>query len=302
MLRNMTAQGKTFQQVVGANAKRLRERRGMSQDDVARRARHLGAPWQQATVANLENGRKVPTIETLVVLASSLGDFADGQLVFLSDFARTDGDVTLAGTASISGANLVDFLQGSPALTSRPGEDAPSMTAKALPAGPDASSTDLARVRDEWRQADQRAADRLDVHSSDAQLMMARLWGESLSARSARVASERAHGAPSPQRKGIVTRQLTEELEADRDLTRALERLELAGGTEQLEREQWSALASTVAARRAGTTRRSILGHLGLDAAAGQLGAERAVVESIPWATPELMARLVEEADRGDDQ
>lgn len=303
----MNVTPRTIQQVVSDNVRRLREERGVSQDDVARSAQEIGAPWRHSTVGDVENLRRVPTVETLVVLAAAFTALEPDRPVSPTDLLELDGTLEVTPGTYLPGDALRRMLGGAPALLLRdpPAEvmtyqDAADAYFRQPPA---AAKSALDLVRDHYLLADERAARRLGLDDDQAQELMARFWGESLSSRSSWLAIGAGGEQPNAQRKGIVTRRLTQELEEGLTLMRALE----AAGAEDravkdLSPERWSALASAVAHRRAKASGRSMLEHLGLDATAGQLGAERAALDSIPWATEELLAKLEEEADRGDDQ
>lgn len=58
--------------VVGRNCKRIRTDVGLTQDEFARYARHLGLRWKASTVADFEAGRSAPTFATVLVVSLAL--------------------------------------------------------------------------------------------------------------------------------------------------------------------------------------------------------------------------------------
>lgn len=51
-------QSKTVAQVVGENVRRLRTERGLTQEQLSRRARSIGLDWSDAVILQLESGRR----------------------------------------------------------------------------------------------------------------------------------------------------------------------------------------------------------------------------------------------------
>lgn len=305
----MESTPRTIQQVVASNVRRLREVRGVSQDDVARAAQLLGAPWRQTTVGDVEKLRRLPTVETLVVLAAAFTLLDDGAPVSPSDLLEHDGPVEMTSGAWLPAEAVREMLRGRPGFLLHGAADASLSYREAVdryrrdrPKGPD-------RPRDDsplYVLADERAAQRLGIDDATAEELMLWLWGETLSSRSARLAAGPDGEQPNAQRKGIVTRRLTQELSEGFELRQALEAAEGAERAaelwEETTPEQREALARSLARRRAGATGRAIRGHLGLNAAAAEAAAERDAVDGVPWVSEELLARLEEEADRGDGQ
>lgn len=65
----------TLNQIVGRSLKRLREERGLRQEDVAARARAVGlATWVQSTVAAIETGRRALSLGEELFLQGLLGE------------------------------------------------------------------------------------------------------------------------------------------------------------------------------------------------------------------------------------
>ncbi|MGK2854588.1 MAG: helix-turn-helix domain-containing protein [Microbacteriaceae bacterium] len=88
---------------VGRNCKRIRTDVGLTQDEFARYARHLGLRWKASTVADFEAGRSAPTFATVLVVSLALHSAARNEAarqgghlsvsVLLSElFAAEDGE------------------------------------------------------------------------------------------------------------------------------------------------------------------------------------------------------------------
>lgn len=283
------------------NARRFRELRGLSQDDVAARARLLGVPWRQATVANIENGRRVPTVETLLVLAAVLGEGADADRLPLAELVWTDCGVALGGEATVAPHELYNFLNGAGVSLQRieaPGGAAdPSVLPAKLAAGPLPAPEEVERVRHSWRQADARAARRIGVDDATAQALMARTLGSSLSEYSEHMVGSGA----SAQAKGIVTRGVTAMLSADHQLSQAIAEgaPECIGDSRSLKGDVWSALARELQRlAMTGSVDRSM--QLAQDATVRH--EERLWgIASTSWLTDDVLRRILE-AWRGDGQ
>lgn len=275
----MSQRVRTIAQVIGGNARAIREDLAVSQEEVATRARRLGARWSQSTVADLEQGRRTLTLQNLFLLAATLSDLGAGAPpVRLADLVQADGAVEISDETVVSPGMLATMLGGEAAAqgvffpVGTPGPDmsysdalyefvtasaggaqelarareaAGEMPQFELAAGPIPAPTDLLAVRSSFGLSDHRAAMRLGMLDAEAQHHMARLWGEALSARSDRLAEEESHGPASAQRRGGVTRRLSGELEEDRDLARALASAvpELVDASRDLSAEQWKLLA-----------------------------------------------------------
>lgn len=302
----MNSTPRTIQQVVAGNVLRLREARGVSQVDVARAAQRLGAPWRRTTVGEVETLRRVPTIETLIVLAAAFSALDEGSPVSPVDLLEHDGAVEITERTWIPVEALRKVLAGAPGFLLHGDADSTLNYRDALDRFARQEPVDSDDSPESYAVADQRAARRVGLDDVAAEELMLWLWGETLSSRSARLAAGPDGERPNAQRKGIVTRRLTQELGEGLELYRAVaaaegeERApELWEATTPVQRE---ALARALARRRAHTTGRAIRGHLGLDQAAAEAAAERDAVQSIPWVSEELLARLEEEADRGDGQ
>lgn len=240
----MARSERTFQQVVAANVRRLRETRGFSQDDLAARARSLGVDWRRTTVANIENGRKTPTVEVLVVLAASLtveDETGEPGTVLLADFAHTSGRVMIDGAFSLPGQLVEAALSGSQ-LVIEPDRVRVSPAAEVeLPAGPLPDADDVLRVLEGWREADERAAQRAGIEQEVAAAYMARLWSRPLSEQSVAAAGEHVPGRALAQRKGRATRELSAELLREVRLTQAMAAVaaERVDSSRQFTDEQW---------------------------------------------------------------
>lgn len=257
-----------LQTVIGRNARRLRESRGLSLDDIASRGRILGMTWRPSSIADLENGKRSATLQTLLVLAGVLTTYArcEDERVSLADLVSGDGDVWINRSLAFEAREIAGYLEGA-VVDFEGGADAPEASGERrglgrgvgafvpgrpqLPAGPDPTAAEVAQVQVAYRLADERAAKRLRVDDSTAQAVMARALGASLSDRSASKAAEESVGEPSSQRKGAVTRALTELLRADLILTNLLPLLgdDRVRESRTLDKLGWQSLALALYAR-----------------------------------------------------
>ncbi|MCV7090214.1 helix-turn-helix domain-containing protein [Mycobacterium interjectum] len=67
--------------LVGENCKRMRERVGATQDELARCARDVGLRWDAGKVRRFESGDVVPSFSTVLAVTLALQMVAEGHLV-----------------------------------------------------------------------------------------------------------------------------------------------------------------------------------------------------------------------------
>jgi hypothetical protein len=106
-------------EAIGRGLRHAREEVGVTQDTVARRARHLGLSWDRAKVAALERGEKPLSVEELLVLlmvAHDLG-IADGIDRLLGGLER-DLFVEFGGRAGVSATSVGEIMASGRAIAS----------------------------------------------------------------------------------------------------------------------------------------------------------------------------------------
>lgn len=209
---------------VGARIRELREQRGMSQDDLASRARVAGLDWDQAKVSRIEAGERRVTLEELFILSLRLP-------VQLLDLVPDVGWIQLSPTLNIQARALRALLRGLDGGDLRGGTDwidsaarasvaeliAPQarrevveeVTARVWPAAPLDAVIDAAEAM--HGDAEQKGARRLGVDKFELALRARRLWGRSLTEERNRRLDADGHGSKQALR-GHITRTLLAEL------------------------------------------------------------------------------------------
>ena len=187
----------SLDQVIGANVRRIREERGVTQDELAFYARGWGLSWVQPTIAALEQGRKTLDVIELGLLNVALATSSAELLAGDDDQRVRVGE----GTGRLG--TLRQAILGPEPVTS------PQHLK-------DEISKKRARGEASSEQANVRAAAQLGVDPADVSRAAFRLWKRSLTEeRDARVA-ENAQSEATPRTiqalRGRVTRVLLEEL------------------------------------------------------------------------------------------
>lgn len=211
-------------EVIGANARSIREAAGATLDDVAVAGRALGLKWVSSRVSNLEHGRSAMTIETLIGLAEALGRVA-GNPIYLSDLVRGDAPIVI-GSIEVPGADVGEWFGHKRVdIESRVALPTPSESwifplwdlVDEGPAGRALNEREpgsaVIRFRDvslEAGQAEARAADALGISGMELAAHSVAIWGHSLSSER----DLRSVPGDSAQRKGRITRELLDELRA----------------------------------------------------------------------------------------
>jgi transcriptional regulator with XRE-family HTH domain len=230
--------GTTLHKAIGLQLRRMRERDGLVQDDIARRARGVGLAWTQATVAAVEAGRRAIDLPELLLLTAvydaPLTTFFQGrERVQLTERAWADLD---ALDRLIQGGKLQMTEVEAPihkwyepdrrnsVIGSTDHGPAPQASRNSLrPPADLASQLAHPRLRDledaeqaGYGDAEMKAAVRLGVTSGDVARTSHVLWGRSLTAeRDARLAETApAHASRKTLQtlRGHVTRSMLAEL------------------------------------------------------------------------------------------
>lgn len=229
----------TIDQLVGHNVRRIREERGITQDDVAREARAVGLAWSRSTVGALENGGKTLDLGEVVLLAAAM-PAPVAQLLAPSDamLAADDPFIAVGPALAMRPESILAALAASTVRdlgaveTEREGyltdidgaahhgrlEEAKKRRQRHDRITGGTSSSMFAQATEAARgEAEMKAARRLDVDPVELALAALKLWGRSLTEeRDARVAEATEPGA-TPRTlqalRGHLTRQLLKELE-----------------------------------------------------------------------------------------
>ena len=109
----MTLMGISVAQVVGANARDLRQNRaGMTLDQMARAARNCGLPWSSGRVGDFEAGRVPPNLLTLYAVALALGVSVADLFAPLADVFADDEPVQINDELTVPLSALRAALSG----------------------------------------------------------------------------------------------------------------------------------------------------------------------------------------------
>jgi len=212
---------RSFRQVVGENARRIREEGGARQDDVAFQTRRLGLSWTRSKLAALERGDKAIDLPEMVLLAAALS-FATDAPVRLSDLLEGNDWVQISRETPLTRAALRRFLNGDP-VEFKPG-DVPrlpidrlrdellALTDREAAFAPGLTWQEAAGVETRSCEVEQRAGRTLGLSKREVVLLSWGLWGRTLAEeRDFRVGDE-GSAATRSARRGQTTRHLIEEL------------------------------------------------------------------------------------------
>jgi len=227
-------QSRTLDQVIGRNLRRLREDAGLSQDQVANRARTVGLSWTRSSVAAAEAGTKTFDVSELVLLVPLFGKSVDELLAgkgsvrvgSIHDLELPVVRGILAATVTASATKSTKAkVQPEPQRKRRPRRSATHVRRDVDEnRGPrsemmmDAIRPDPFEIEMAARgEAEQKAARRLGVEPLDLSIASFKRWHRSLTEeRDARVdeQSDKSSTLRTIQaRRGHITRQLLDELQ-----------------------------------------------------------------------------------------
>lgn len=230
----MSKDDESLRAVVGRNVRALRDRLGLTADDVAAEARALGLAWQRSTVASIETARRGLGAEELLLLPVILSRASGWQPVTISDLLESERPIELAssshGGTRATTAGLEEVLAGEritvPAWqiddqfrAAREGVDRLRELGRLLPKRT-AHEEALRAAEDGQHEAEQKAARKLGRPAVQIAHAARRRWGRSLTAeRDARVAERLEAGDVDPSSvpavRGHVTRDLLAVLAED---------------------------------------------------------------------------------------
>jgi transcriptional regulator with XRE-family HTH domain len=118
----MTDQPVSLAVVIGRGCKRIRAANGVTQDELAQRARLIGLRWTASAVGDFEAGRSAPSFATVlavgIALQIALESTAEqrGEIpgcgVTLADFLTGDVDVALTDRQTVPARLLANACQG----------------------------------------------------------------------------------------------------------------------------------------------------------------------------------------------
>lgn len=220
--------------VVGRNFRRLRTEAGLTQNDVAKRAKAHGLRWTASKVGDFESGRTAPTFATVLAAAEALSR-ATRRNVSLSELVESQDFVMITDRFDPIGSVLAAILRGERTWDSLvKGEvgyykdmqlDMSGFTewtrrlaeeSKRYPEYDDVSMSDIEPILERQRQRqgegqgldEQRVAKRLGITDMLLAAVSWTLWGQSFSDERDR----RAGADANPQKRGRISRELQAEL------------------------------------------------------------------------------------------
>ena len=231
-------ESKPFAEILGTAIRGTREVSGKRQDDLAAVAREYGLPWTRATVAAIEIGRRRLSVEEFLLLPAVL-DFIE-----LADLLPGDRWVSLTTETSVHTEDLAQILTGKAGARNRRHYDTPALRKLQNNKVLRQQLDDLVQgkvtpkfiqvIRHVWpemehnkdllldcemeaeRDAEQKAARRLNVSPFAIALAARKIWRRSLTAERDRRGAVRETDEMVPtSRKAIrghVTRMLVEEI------------------------------------------------------------------------------------------
>lgn len=227
--------------LVGRRLRDWRKAAGLTQDEVAGKAKELGFQWEQPTVAAIELGRREVSLSEFVTLPflaqivgsaeswnrlasflpperdpseSSDASTGDGPMLVL----RTDSEIQLAPACWIETEHLRSLLAGHPAGGRKIPKDA-LVTLRSIAEAMSDTQAALQRtfVALHAQEAEHKAARSLGVRADEVLVTSANLWGQPLTAerndRATKKAGPDASARSMQAIRGHVTRELMKELE-----------------------------------------------------------------------------------------
>lgn len=216
--------------VLGANCKRIRTDAGVTQDELALRARDYGLRWTASKVGDFEAGRTAPTFATVLALslaldvatmrAAGVRPGAQEPRVRLADLVRCDGYIAVTDGFDPLGARVAEYCQGQTWELHAPDTAHTAgienihrlLFSKALVDNkPDEHmrGVDLERMRRRSGLTEYRLASRLGISRDRLASASFRLWQKTFSERRDQLAGPDANA----QKRGQVARRLRAELE-----------------------------------------------------------------------------------------
>ncbi|MGV0624564.1 hypothetical protein [Mycolicibacter minnesotensis] len=202
----MSAASRTFSQVVGENARRIRLESGATQALVAEEMVRLGLPWGSGRVAQFEAGSASPALPVLLLLACALDNLTPKRRpVTLVDLLEGEEPLSLAPGVSVPPAALVGVVRGGAAGALNPYR---------RPFGVSGETVEELDATDSYTRTDERAAKELGTNKAGMVKLATALWGRNLSAERDRRA-ELLDGPVPRVAKARITRELITEAEAE---------------------------------------------------------------------------------------
>lgn len=217
----------TVAQVVGANLARIRDKHGLTLEEIARYSHTYGLRWNTARVSRIDRGEGSLNLETALMLSAILSAMT-GQPVSVGALLETDEPVTLTPRATLkpNGAQILLSGEGATELDAALEEYGSIVSEQSdevdeimgayagivVPAVPEVLSPDEAQTYFveviNRTLSDERNARTLDLTDAEFSAWSVRLWGHLMSTETEKRAPEGA----TAQKKGRITRELMAEM------------------------------------------------------------------------------------------
>lgn len=217
----MTESLPTIPQVIGENVKRLRG--DFTLEDLASYGRSIGATWSSGSVRAIERGDFKATIETIALLALALDRLTDDGTktmrgaITSRDLLQTEGKIELGNKYATNTERLLEFLGGGTSGTvmdmdhfgTKVKSAMDQMKSLNLPSGMLVSNMEEME-RHPVTPTEERLAKRIGIDVLELRNWAWHLWGTTFERQRDNLAGEGA----SPQKKGSVSPQLLDEIQA----------------------------------------------------------------------------------------
>lgn len=201
--------------VAGRNCKDIRNRIGVTQDDLARHARNVGLRWTASKVGDFEAGRSAPTFATVLAVTFALHQAAEQRgaesavgAVTLADLLAGDDRVALTDGIAVSADLIADVCRGRPAKLYQ-GTWHPLMRGVSSRHLDALLSGDAAVLLERSGLTEVRIAQRLNISTKLLASASSRLWNRTFSEER----DQRAGVGANRQKRAQVSRALRVELE-----------------------------------------------------------------------------------------
>jgi transcriptional regulator with XRE-family HTH domain len=187
--------------VIGKNAHRLRTNAELTLDQVSVAAQIRGLKWSESRVADFEAGRGVaPNLTTLIAVVLALQDAGCAEATFL-ELLRSEAPIQINDSLLLTNEQVVTLVS-----SAKP----PSSEWAILPITTSVKALQASGILPVTNATEERTWKALGISETELADLSARLWNRTFSEERDR----RAGAGANAQKRGQVSRQLREELQA----------------------------------------------------------------------------------------
>lgn len=211
----------TIAQVIGKNVKKIRG--DFTLEDLASYGRSIGATWSSGSIRAIERGDFKATIETIALLALALDRLTDDGTktmrgaITSRDLLQAEGKIELGKTYATNTERLLEFLGGGTSGTVMDMNDFGAKVQSAMDQMKSLNLPDdmlIAEIEEMERHpvtpTEERLAKKIGVDVVELRNWAWHLWGTTFEKQRDNLAGKDA----SPQKKGSVSPQLLDEIQA----------------------------------------------------------------------------------------